>query len=320
MESIIKNRDKLINLMANYIDVYVAIGESDKARRFIYIRRLLLMLSSSSSPSPSLQTKLMNDDIVKEFCETGKSHKLTNLLGDKKVRSLISLCGVMGIGPVTAGKLYNEYNITSVDDLRAASEGAAKAIKLTATQKLGIKYHHDLSQRIPRQEVEDIYKHLCPSFVPYETIILGSYRRGAITSGDIDILISGGGNGGGNNIAISKISKKLIEFCGKRLVAIISRGLQKMTFLYHSHISGLVRHIDLFYAKKKQYIPYLLYGTGSAEHNEMMRGIAKEKGFKLNQLGLFYCGGTRDGSQRILHEEGDLYKILGVKYIPPNKR
>lgn len=99
--------------------------------------------------------------------------------------------GVWGIGPKLALKLYKQ-GIRSIDDLRKNQH------LLTDIQKIGLKYYEDIKDRIPREEVTLIHEKIrtvAYSLIPKGAEILkvdacGSYRRGKMTCGDIDILIT----------------------------------------------------------------------------------------------------------------------------------
>jgi len=66
----------------------------------------------------------------------------------------------------------------------------------------------------------------------------------------------------------------------------------------------------------RQEFPYaLVYFTGSKEHNVRLRGIAKKKGWKLNEYGIF------DGDNLVTcKSEEEIYRALGLPYIPPELR
>jgi len=74
--------------------------------------------------------------------------------------------------------------------------------------------------------------------------------------------------------------------------------------------------VDIRYIKSESWGPALQYFTGSREHNISLRMIAKSKGFTLNEHGLFDSSGKRmdDGS------EGSVYKLLGLRWLPPKYR
>lgn len=59
----------------------------------------------------------------------------------------------------------------------------------------------------------------------------------------------------------------------------------------------------------------LLYATGSGELNMWMRGLAKSKGWKLNQYGLW------DGEKRLAgRTEAGIFAKLGLTFLPPELR
>ena len=66
---------------------------------------------------------------------------------------------------------------------------------------------------------------------------------------------------------------------------------------------------------EQSYGAALLYFTGSKAHNIALRGLANEHGWKLNEYGLFA------GKRRIAGAtEEDIYKKLGLAFIPPELR
>ena len=77
--------------------------------------------------------------------------------------------------------------------------------------------------------------------------------------------------------------------------------------------SGL--QVDVRAVPEQSYGAALLYFTGSKAHNIALRAIAVHRGWKLNEYGLF------SGKRRIagLTEE-EIYKKLGLAYIPPEMR
>ena len=109
---------------------------------------------------------------------------------DEKLKSLEELAGVWGVGPNVALKFYN-YGIHSVQELRENGQHL-----LNKLQKIGLQYHDDISQKIPRSEVEEIYekvKETTERLFPDKKLIIetcGSYRRGRPSSGDVDVIIT----------------------------------------------------------------------------------------------------------------------------------
>src|SRR3989344_4530360 len=67
--------------------------------------------------------------------------------------------------------------------------------------------------------------------------------------------------------------------------------------------------------EEKSYGAALNYFTGSKEHNIALRQIAKDRGLKLSEYGLF------NGNKFIAgRTEEELYKALGLKYVEPELR
>lgn len=82
---------------------------------------------------------------IQEIVTTGKLSKLEHFETDEKVRTISLFGEVWGVGPATASKLYEKGHRT-LDDLNGEPS-------LTNSQKLGLKYFHDIKQRIPHHEV-----------------------------------------------------------------------------------------------------------------------------------------------------------------------
>ena len=77
-----------------------------------------------------------------------------------------------------------------------------------------------------------------------------------------------------------------------------------------------IRRIDIRYIPYDSYYSALLYFTGSAELNKKMRIIAKNKGYKLSEYGLF----KDDGTKLDIKSEEDMFKKLNMDYIEPKFR
>ena len=77
--------------------------------------------------------------------------------------------------------------------------------------------------------------------------------------------------------------------------------------------SGL--QVDVRVVPEQSYGAALLYFTGSKAHNIALRGLANDRGWKLNEYGLF------SGKRRIAGTtEEEVYEKLGLAYVPPELR
>lgn len=99
-----------------------------------------------------------------------------------------------GIGKVRAQEIYMK-GIKSVEELREAVK--REEIVLTKNQMIGLKYCEDLEQRIPRdkvtlmfEKIKDTLEKIVENINLYKMEVCGSYRRGILTCGDIDVIIT----------------------------------------------------------------------------------------------------------------------------------
>ena len=110
---------------------------------------------------------------------------------------------------------------------------------------------------------------------------MGSYRRKAKTSGDIDIIIS---NTEDKRDAFDKFIDKLIE--NEIIIEVLSRGKTKS--LTVTKLPGKpARRVDFLYAPPDEYPFAVLYFTGSKNFNTAQRHRALKKGYSLNEHGFY---------------------------------
>jgi DNA polymerase (family 10) len=99
----------------------------------------------------------------------------------------------------------------------------------------------------------------------------------------------------------------------------LSQKGSKFEGIAHSPSSGEGRHFRLdieFVQNEDEWGSELLYFTGNKGLNIMLRGYAKKRGLILNQHGLFQSNGRRIP----VYTEKEIFEILGVDYIPPERR
>jgi DNA polymerase (family 10) len=94
---------------------------------------------------------------------------------------------------------------------------------------------------------------------------------------------------------------------------VIARGDTKMSVRASDAFQ-----IDLRVVPEESWGAALQYFTGSKEHNVHLRSLAKAKGLKINEYGVF---DANDETKRIAgQEEDDVYRALGLNWIPPELR
>ena len=123
-----------------------------------------------------------------------------------------------------------------------------------------------MQKRIPRDEIKDFekvfeksFKKVAPEGSKFE--IVGSYRRGARNSGDIDIIITNSEN---NMESFNKFLDELVK--EKIIVEVLTRG--KVKSLTIGEIKDSIpRRIDFLYSPPNEYVFATLYFTGSKAFN-----------------------------------------------------
>jgi len=194
---------------------------------------------------------------------------------------------ILGFGEILLNKLKTQYGSRTINDIRKLVSD--NKIKLNNTQTLGLKYHEDLITPIPRDEITKlgkIIKDIIETNSFYTSLLAGSYPSGTKTeSKDIDILIVINDdvthNVGIYRNFINQMSILKIPF------EIISLGNQKFMGLIKSPISNKWRHLDIRISLIDK-LPYAwLYYTGGKIFNKLIRERLKNKGYKLNEYGLY---------------------------------
>lgn len=229
---------------------------------------------------------------------------------------LESLTTVYGIGPAKAKYLYETCKISSVQELvdRVLSERDTSDLKLTTAQLLGSKHHADLVTRIPRKEIQSYEKKIRKVLLALDPemriCIAGSYRRGEITSGDIDILLCSS-----NTIAMEDVVLSL----SKLTEGTLAKGKKKSMLLSRLTKRSRVRHMDIIITTPSQFPYAQLYFTGSKQFNIRMRKHALEKGYSLNEYNL---SAIQEGCQQPpeMQSEKDIFDFLEFAYVKPTKR
>ena len=217
------------------------------------------------------------------------------------------LSDVYGVGPKKAKELV-EKGVTSIAELRKRQDEL-----LNKVQKTGLKYYEDILERIPRSEIDkynEVFKTTVPSTAKYE--IVGSYRRGAVDSGDIDVIITSENKSDFQNFIDTLISKRII-------LEVLSRGDSKCLVIARISTPKYARRVDFLYTSPQEYPFAILYFTGSKSFNTVMRGHALKHGYSLNEHEL-----TVKSSGEKVHgkfvEEKDIFDFLKLQYKTPGER
>jgi DNA polymerase (family X) len=247
---------------------------------------------------------------IGELVETGSSTYHQELLQEFPP-TVLDLLRLQGVGPKTVALLYHTLGVRSLEDLElAAKEGRIRSLKGMGAKKeaLILKALEDRQRVAGRRllaEAHDAAAALVSALREHapdaQITPVGSLRRGCETCGDIDILAAGA-------------PPSIMEaFTGYKLVErILARGDTKSSVLIWGGFQA-----DLRVVPRESLGAAQQYFTGSKPHNIALRDRAIQRGFKLNEYGLFRVA---DNALVAGEDEAGIYEALGLQFVPPELR
>ena len=308
--------EKFIEIMEKMSDIMMKQGEPFRAKAYKKAQETIMSVSTDIvSPDdikglPGIGDTVMK--ILKEYVSTGS----VKVIEREKHNPVNQLSEVYGIGPKKAAELV-EKGITTIDMLREKQDEV-----LNETQKIGLLYYEDILKRIPRSEIDqyaDIFEKIFKKNIVVDTEsvfeIVGSYRRGAENSGDIDVIITS------DSVTVFK---KFIDMLMKEgiIVEVLSRGPSKCLVIAKISSSLFVRRVDFLFTSKEEFPFSILYFTGSKFFNTAMRNQALTMGLTMNEHGLYKMEGNKKG-EKVTHDfknEKDIFDYLHLEYKAPEDR
>ena len=135
--------------------------------------------------------------------------------------------------------------------------------------------------------------------------LAGSIRRNKETIGDIDIVVT----------AERRNWKKIINQIIKlpQVNTVLASGETKASVI----LKAANMQADIRIVHDDEYGAAMLYFTGSREHNIMLRTVAKKRGWKINEYGVF---DVKTNKRLAGETEESIYNLFGLPLIPPEKR
>lgn len=248
---------------------------------------------------------------IDEYLKTGKIQAYEEL--KKEIPEELSmLLSVPNLGPKTAKLLFDRLNIKTIDEL----EQYAREHKLSGLPGIKDKTEENIlkgiemlkrgKERQPLGKVlpiaNDIVEKL-KKLAPIKKIsIAGSIRRWKDTIKDIDILVTSNDP--------SKVMNVFVHIPDVK--DILMKGPTKSSVILKEGIQ-----VDLRVVEEESFGAALAYFTGSKAHNIRLREMASKMGLKINEYGIFR---EKDDKKIGGEKEEDIYRILGLPYIPPELR
>jgi DNA polymerase (family 10) len=248
---------------------------------------------------------------VEEYVRTGKLQFYEDL--KKEVPAgLSALLSVPSLGPKTAKLLFEQLHIKDLETL----ERFARDHKLIGLPGIKEKTEENILkgidmlkrglERKPLGKVlpiaNDILEHLKKKAPVKKLTIAGSIRRWKETIKDIDILATAENP--------KEVMKAFVHLPHVR--KILMQGPTKSSVIIHEDLQ-----VDLRVVEEESFGAALAYFTGSKAHNIRLREMAVKAGLKINEYGIFR---EKDDKRLGGEKEEDIYRILGLPYIPPELR
>lgn len=252
--------------------------------------------------------------MIVELVQTGHSEEHEKL--KKSIPAgLLEMLHIRSLGPKKVKMLHGKLGVKSIKELKKA----AKAGKIRELEGMGPR-----SEAVILKAIEEYSK-----FSPDRTLIseakmeairiieymkgckevarieyAGSLRRGKETIGDIDILITVKDPEKSHEVVMEHFATY------DDVLNVIASGDTKSTIML---ISGM--HVDLRVIDDHSFGAAMHYFTGNKQHNIKLRDIAKRKGLKVSEYGVF-----RGKKLIACKTEEDVFKAVGFPYIIPEIR
>ena len=253
---------------------------------------------------------------INEYLTTGKMKKYEEVTKDIP-GTLFDMLDIQNLGPKTLALAHKKLRVKNLKDLKKVIKngGLAKLPQMGEKRVENIKKGLDLYERaherlsiaVAQNVAREIIEYLKKNTKIKDISSAGSLRRWKETIGDIDILTTGK-----NGAEIIKIFTKF-----PKTERVLAAGETKSSIIVKGGIQ-----VDLRIVKPKSYGAALQYFTGSKAHNIKLRNIAKSKGLKLSEYGVFSLRDTGVKGKKMVagKTEKEVYKILGLTYVPPELR
>ncbi|WP_292522450.1 helix-hairpin-helix domain-containing protein [Methanoculleus sp.] len=225
---------------------------------------------------------------IREIARTGSFAELNDLQAAIP-GSLIALLDVSGVGPRTLHLLWKRLGVLTLDDLEQAVKGRRLrklpgfGAKKEGTIAKGIQQFRRMPDRMTRPQAEAVLAKVATLLPDGQYTVAGSYRRGAATVGEIEIVTTA------DQAALAD-----------RLAAVTDGTRANVRFTDPARCGTA-----------------LLCATGSAGFLERLGEVALAEGYRLTPDGLV------DASSGRLHtfrSEEEVFSFLGMAAIPPELR
>ena len=319
-----KNKEQTIELLETISRLLELKGENPfKIRAYTNAARALETFSGNFEQRVQENTLIELDGIgdaiakkISEYVTTGQLEYFEKLQAEFPP-TIFELFELTGLAGKKVKALFERLNVRTIADLEAAClDGRVAELpgfgeKTAANLLRAIEQRRKRSGRFLLSDAKIWTDELLAHFKDHPAVSQiaagGSFRRGRETIGDLDLLIA------------TKEPERVTDhfLSHKEIDRILARGETKSSVLLKSGIQA-----DLRVVTNKEFPFALGYFTGNKDHNVALRGRALQNGWTLNEYRLGPLPDSKKPPKPIpeINTEEDLYRTLGLEYIPPELR
>ncbi len=254
---------------------------------------------------------------IREIFRDGKLQAREELL-QKYRPSMLELLKIQGLGPKTIALIWDAFQVCDIDGVaKLAQEGKLRELPRLSEkseQKIlkSIESYRQITGRFLIDKADEVAAKmvsLLKGLPGVEKVTpAGSLRRGKETVGDVDLLVTG--KCCSNEAQRNKVIEEILKFPG--ILDVLAKGENKVSFKLRGGMQ-----VDVRLLLPESFGAALQYFTGSKSHNVSLRQRALRLGYTLNEYGLVRI---EDNKRVAGKTEEEIYKRLGVAFIPPELR
>jgi DNA polymerase (family X) len=324
VNTILRHNKELASIFRQMSDCYKFISPEDRFRAIAY-ETAARTLSNMSEPVDVYGHDIKKLDELKgigeniaqkiiEYLDTGTIQAFEKL--KKKVPyQLLELLDIEGVGPATLRILHDTLKVNSKEEIIAAIEkGELQTVKGFGKKKIEnllkvLKLNKEEKKRMSLKDAFRLGNGLLMEVKRIPEVqrasLAGSIRRKKDTVGDIDMIVTA------ERRNWKKIITRFIQM--PQVNSILAHGETKASVLLkENNVQADIRIVH-----DDEYGAAMLYFTGSREHIIQLRTLAKKKGWKINEYGVY----NAKTNKRLAGEtEKGIYKLFGLHNIRPEKR